>query len=110
LAEVRFHLDEHLQRSVARELRRLGIDVETTVEARLIGAPDHVHLAHAHAEGRVIVTEDVDYRRLHDAGQAHSGIAYFPSGRPSIGEIVEMLTLLNDVYDPEEMLGRLEYI
>jgi Domain of unknown function (DUF5615) len=99
-----------MPRSVARELRRRGIDVETTVEAGLMSAPDDVHLAHAQAQGRVVATEDADFRRLHNAGQTHSGIAYFPGGRRPIGEIVVMLTLLHATYTAEEMVGRLEWL
>jgi len=110
LAEVRFHLDEHMPRAVTREVRRLGLDIESTVEAGLRGTPDYVQLAHAHSQGRVMVTADVDFRRLHNAGQEHSGIAYFP-GRPrSIGEIVEMLVLVHASYTAEEMVGRLEWL
>jgi hypothetical protein len=109
LAEVRYHFDEHMPRAVTRELRRRGIDVETTVDARLRGATDYTHLGHAHAQGRVVATEDVDYRQLHDDGYPHSGIAYF-SGPRSIGEMVELLVLLHASYTAEEMVGRLEWL
>ena|SRR5687767_1007006 len=99
-----------MSHDVARALRGLGIDVETTVDAVLMGAPDHVHLEHAHAHGRVVVTEDGDYTRLHGSGQERSGIAYFPGGRRPIGEIVEMLTLLHATYTAEEMVGQLEWL
>ena len=99
-----------MPRAVTRELRRRGIDVETTVDAGLRGAPDYVHLGHAHAQGRVIATEDVDFRQLHDAGYAHSGIAYFPRGPRAISEIIEMLVLLHATYTAEEMVGRLEWL
>lgn len=98
-----------MPRAVARELRRVGIDVETTPEAGLLGAPDHAHLAHAHAQGRVVVTEDRDFANLHHRVQMHSGIAYF-SGPRSIGEMVELLVLLHASYTAEEMVGRLEWL
>jgi predicted nuclease of predicted toxin-antitoxin system len=110
LAEVRFHLDEHMPGAVARALRGIGIDVETTPDAGLLGAPDHVHLSHAHADGRVVVTDDSDFAGLHNHNQTHSGIAYFPGGRRSVGEIVEMLVLLHATYTAEEMVGRLEWL
>jgi len=109
LAEVRFHFDEHMPRAVARELRRRGIDVETTPEAGLLGAPDQAHLAHAQAQGRVVVTEDSDFADLHHRVQTHSGIVYF-SGPRSIGEMVELLTLVHATYTAEEMVGRLEWL
>jgi hypothetical protein len=110
LAEVRYHLDEQMPGALALALRSLGIDVETTPEAGLLGAPDHVHLTHARAQGRVVVTEDSDFATLHYQVETYGGIAYFPGGRRSIGEIVEMLTLLHATYTAEEMVGRLEWL
>lgn len=99
-----------MHHGVATGLRQAHLDVVTSTEAGLLGAPDTVQLAHAHATGRVIVTQDRDYTRLHREGHQHSGIAYFDHGTRSIRQVIEALTLLNEVYDPEEMLGRLEYI
>ncbi|WP_449420403.1 DUF5615 family PIN-like protein [Phormidium nigroviride] len=42
---IRFHLDENVKSSVARELRRRGIDVTTTIEAGLLGQSDELQLA-----------------------------------------------------------------
>ena len=40
MAEIRYHLDEHMDNAVAVGLRRRGIDVTTTVEAGLMRASD----------------------------------------------------------------------
>lgn len=96
---------------VARELRRVGIDVETTHEAGLHGVSDQVQLAYAHAHGRVVVTRDADFKDLHDRGEPHSGIVYFPGRRRrSIGELVEWLRMVYESYSAEEMVGRIEYL
>jgi predicted nuclease of predicted toxin-antitoxin system len=110
LASVRFHLDEHQSSALARALRRFGIDVETTSDAGLIGASDEAHARHAQANGRVIVTDDSDFKRLHVQIPSHSGIVYFPGGGRPIGEMVESLRLIHAVYSAEEMVGRLEYL
>jgi hypothetical protein len=110
LAEVRYHFDEHMSSVVARELRRWGIDVETTSEAGLLGAPDRAHLVHARAQNRVVVTEDADFKGLHDQGEPHSGIVYFPGGRRSIGELVEWLRLVHATYTAEELVGQIVYL
>jgi len=39
-SEVKFYLDEHVPPAVARGLRLRGIDVQTTQEARMLGAND----------------------------------------------------------------------
>ena len=97
--------------ALARELRRLGIDVETTPEAGLLGASDEAHLAHARRHGRVVVTDDADFAGLHyrHLTSGHSGIVFFPGGRRPIGQMVELLRLVYETYTAEEMVGRLEY-
>ncbi len=62
---LRFHLDEHIDTAIADGLRRRGIDVTTTAEAGLRGAGDEAHVAFALSEGRVLVTNDADFLRLH---------------------------------------------
>jgi predicted nuclease of predicted toxin-antitoxin system len=107
---VRFQLDEHVPNAVARALRGFGIDVLTMREAGLLGTPDAELLAHAHAEGRVLVTHDPDFLRLHDRQVAHAGIAYCAQGSRTVGQIVESLRLIHEVYQPDEMVDRVEYL
>ena len=99
-----------MDRGIAIGLRQVAIDVVTSAEAGLLGAPDTVQLAYAHAAGRVIVTQDRDFTRLHARQVEHSGIAYSEQGSRSIRQIIEMLKLLDEVYDPHDMVRRLEYI
>jgi len=51
---IRFHLDEHVDPAIAAALRRAGIDVTTTIQARLRTQDDEAHLRFARDEGRVI--------------------------------------------------------
>jgi predicted nuclease of predicted toxin-antitoxin system len=107
---VRFQFDEHMPHAVAHEPRRRGIEVITAHEAGLRGRPDHEVLAHAHAAGRVMVTNDDDYLRLHSLRVEHAGIAYCAPGARSIGQIVESLMLIHEVLEPDQIRGRLEYM
>jgi predicted nuclease of predicted toxin-antitoxin system len=68
---LRFHLDEHIDTAIADGLRRRGIDVTTTPEAVLRGAEAEAHVAFALSEGRVVVTNDADFLRLHRQGVRH---------------------------------------
>jgi len=61
-------------------------------------------------EGRVIVTPDRDFLRLDSFGMVHSGVAYSRNGERSIGQIVEMLILMWDVYTPDEMQNPVEFL
>jgi hypothetical protein len=96
--------------AVARGLRRAAIDVITTAEAGLLGAPDTVQLAHAHAAGRVMVTQDRDFLRFNRQGIAHSGIAYCAQGSRTIGEIIAGLIQIHRMLDADQMIGQLQYI
>jgi uncharacterized protein with PIN domain len=107
---MRFHLDENVDPAIAEGLRRRGIDVTTTVEAGLLSAGDQEQLRIAHAEGRVLITHDADFLRLHDRGVSHAGIVYSPKGVRSIGELVRGLVVLAECLTTEEMVDHVEYL
>jgi len=107
---IRFHLDENGDPAVAEGLRRLGIDVTTTQEVRMLRASDEEHLEFARVGNRVIFTQDADFLRLHAAGVAHAGIAYCHQHSRSIGQIVHGLTLIWDTLDPEDMANKVEFL
>ena len=56
MAAIRYYLDEHIAKAVAKGLRRRGIDVQTLTEAGMLEATDKEHLAFARDERRAIVT------------------------------------------------------
>src|SRR4051794_2279752 len=78
-SEPRLHLDHHISRRVAEQLRNRGFDVTSSQELRMDRATDAEQLAYAVANQRAIVTADYgDYSRLNThyllAGQEHWGI------------------------------------
>ena len=77
---IRFHLDEHIPASIAAGLRRRGIDVTTSAGSGLLGADDATQFAFAASSGRVLVTHDADFLRLHADAATHAGIAYCQQG------------------------------
>ena len=107
---IKFHLDEHCPAAVADGLRRRGIDVTSTSDAHLLQATDEDHLDYAFREGRVIFTHDDDFLKLHAAGLKHSGIAYCHQEARSIGEIIRGLTLVWEIYEPQDIKNRVEWI
>jgi hypothetical protein len=107
---MRFHLDEHVDPAIAHGLRLRGIDVTTTNEANLLGAPDEAHLEFARREGGVIFTNDSDFLRFASAGIEHSGVAYCARDARSIGYIVRHLCLMHDCLEDAEMQGNVEYL
>ena len=107
---IRFHLDENCHRAIAEGMRRRGVDVTTTPDIGLSRASDEQQIAYAQALKRVIFTQDRDFLKLHAAGIAHPGIAYCDKDAKSVGEIITMLILIWEVYEPEEMANRVEFI
>ena len=108
---IRFHLDEHVHPGIAIGLRSRGIDVTTTVDAGLLEAKDLDHIDFALAKPRrVIVTHDDDFLKHHSEGISHAGIAYCHQHKYSVGELLQMLSLLHACYSEEEMQGRVEFL
>ena len=56
------------------------------------------------------MTHDDDFLKLASVSREHSGIAYCYQESRSLGEIVTTLVLMYEVYAPEEMVGRVEYL
>ena len=109
-SRIRFHLDEQVKSAIARELRRRGIDVTTTVEAGLRTQSDEAQLAFIRQEQRVLFTQDDDFLRISSLPSNHPGIVYCKQGSRSIGQIVESLALIGEICTPDEMVGRVEYL
>lgn len=107
---IRFHLDEHCDPAIAAGLRLHGVDVTTTQDVDLLAAEDEEHLVYGRATGRVIFTQDEDFLRLNGAGAEHRGIAFCHQRARSLGQIIAGLLLIWEVYEPEEIAGRVEYL
>ena len=107
---IRFHLDEHIDLDIARALRRHGIDVTTTVDAKLRTKSDTDQWNYAHDSGRVVVTHDADFLRLSATYSGHPGIAYCRMGSRSLGDMIRSLMLIYEVLSPDEMRGRVEFL
>lgn len=106
---IAFHLDENCDPRIARGLRRHGVDVTTTRDAGLLTASDDVQHAFATAQGRVIITQDADFLRLHATGVDHPGIVYYSSQARTIGQVVRAVVQVWEMLEPEEMRRRVEF-
>ncbi|MCC7474508.1 MAG: DUF5615 family PIN-like protein [Pirellulales bacterium] len=107
---IRFHLDENVSGAVAAALRRRGVDVTTSLDAGLIGADDSAHLQFAIAQHRVYVTHDDDFTQHHARGVEHAGICCCHKTRYSVGELVQLLLLVDACLSQESMRGHLEFL
>jgi hypothetical protein len=107
---IRFYLDQHQSHALADGLREHGIDVLMAVEAGRCGYSDPDQLDFATAEGRVVVTFDVDYLAIHATGVSHAGIAWCPSRKYGIGQLIDALVLVHGAMTPDELLNNVEYL
>ena len=106
---VRFYLDEHVNHALLRALRRHGFDAVAAGEVPLSGEEDAVHLAYATSQGRVMVTQDRDFLRLHAEGRYHAGIVYLPQHTP-VRAMIEAVLLVGGVMSPEELANTVQYM
>jgi predicted nuclease of predicted toxin-antitoxin system len=67
-------------------------------------------MAYGIANARVISSEDDDFLALAGAGHPHVGLAYCHQHTRSVGQIVRALELIWEVYEPDEMRNRIEFI
>jgi uncharacterized protein with PIN domain len=109
VSAIRCYVDEHIAGAVVRALRVRGVDVMTVTEAGLRQAEDDEHLAFALHEGRVAVTCDADFLRLHAQGPAHAGIVYAPR-QMAVGSLLRRLLLIHGVFTAEAMHGHVEFL
>jgi len=107
---MRFHTDEHVPFAVVLGLRRRGLDVTTTPDAGLLGAPDEDQLGYCRREGRVMVSHDPDMLRLAAEGAAHAGIAHCHAQKYKTGQLIQRLLLLSSRVSASEMSNRIEFL
>jgi predicted nuclease of predicted toxin-antitoxin system len=72
---VKLKLDENIPQSAARRLAALGYDVDTVLDEQLGGRSDEDVWAAAQAEGRFLVTHDLNFSdtRKFEPGK-HAGV------------------------------------
>lgn len=108
------YFDHHVPFAIAQGLRRRNIEVTTAREDGAREYRDEALLARATELGCVLVTNDEDFTIIaavwHAAGRPFSGIAYMKHQRISVGKMIDDLQLLAEVYGPDEMINRIEYL
>jgi predicted nuclease of predicted toxin-antitoxin system len=89
------YADMHVKSAIVKGLRRRGMDVVTVQERGRMKADDEDLLAEADSEGRLMITNDTDFLRIHSqwmtTGKSHSGIVYWHQNALAIGEAIHRL-------------------
>lgn len=96
--------------AIAEQLRLRGVDAQRPQEVGRANRkiPDLDQLTYATSMGRVLVSRDRDFTRLHATGIAHAGIVILQTNL-SIGAFVEYLELLAKTTELAQMQNQLVY-
>lgn len=106
--------DQHVHAGTIAGLRRRGMDVVTTQERALCGVDDEHLLACATAEGRLMLTYDTDFLRIHGqwlrSGKRHAGIAFWPGNQRPIGNVIRDVLDYASHTSPAEATNVVKYV
>jgi len=92
---MRIKLDENLPLSLAAALQALGHDVHTTLEEGLTGSPDPEIWKAAQREGRLLITQDLDFSDIRQfLPGTHQGILLVRLHSPNRKNLVQRVAEL----------------
>lgn len=108
------YLDEHVDVAILNGLRALGVDAISVQEDGLDGSTDLALFQRCIVLQRVIFSRDRDFlveaQRRTRTNESFTGVVYVHQDRLSIGRCIEDLALLAQVFEPEDMANRIEYL
>jgi len=108
------YIDHNVPPAIAAGLRRRGIDVITCLDDGTTTLDDDLLLDRTTSLGRVLFTQDEDLlaiaQRRQQTGRDFSGVAYAHQLKITIGQAINDLELLANVYEPDDMRNRVEYL
>jgi rRNA-processing protein FCF1 len=107
-------MDAHVDAAITRGLRARGVQVLTAQEDGSDRLADPALLDRATALGYALFTQDEDLlaeaARRQRAGETFAGVIYGRQRKALIGRYIDDLELLAKVFDPPDMLNRVEYL
>jgi predicted nuclease of predicted toxin-antitoxin system len=103
---MRLKLDENMPSLVARLLRVQGHDVHTAGDENLLGANDSDVWRAAQAEGRAVITMDLDYGLLAETTSGHFGLAILRLDDPRAPVITAIATRVTTIVPADAWRGR----
>ncbi len=111
---VGLYLDVHVPYAITIGLRVREVDVITAQEGEAGELEDPALLDRATSLERILFSQDKDLLReaqsRQSSGQYFIGVVYAPQLRTSIGQFIDDLELIAKASDPDEWIGRVEYL
>jgi hypothetical protein len=107
------YADVHVKGPITQGLRLRGMDVVTAQERGQDQEPDEVLLETATQEGRLILTNDKDFLKIHYdwmlAGKSHAGIVYWEQTM-AIGGAVRKIIYYAQNTPPDQAANAVKYL
>ncbi|MBI3410237.1 MAG: DUF5615 family PIN-like protein [Planctomycetes bacterium] len=111
---VSFYFDVHVPHAIAKQLRRLQVDVLLPQEDGTDLLSDEELLERATKLGRAIVTFDIRFKVMAEDWQAKNrpfaGLVFAHQQKGTIGQLVQDLELIAKALEPSDMENRIERI
>lgn len=111
---IALYMDHHVKAAVTEGLRRRGVDVITCADDGAGQTRDEAILQRATDLGRVVFTQDDDFlaiaREWLKNRRNFAGIIYAHQTQITTGEAIRDLELAAKVFEPAEMLNRIEFL
>jgi predicted nuclease of predicted toxin-antitoxin system len=105
---MRFKIDENLHDDVAALFAAAGHDVHTVYDEGLRGSRDDALMQHCNADGRALVTLDLDFADIRTYSPAsHSGIIVLRVASQSRQHVLHVLKPAIALLASEALVGRL---
>ncbi len=109
---VGLYMDVHVPQAITDQLRRRDVDVLTAIEDGSGRRSDEDLLERARSLGRVIVTQDIRFKRMAESWQRNqrtfSGLVFAHPLQITIGQWVRDLELIAKASDPAEWQNTVE--
>jgi predicted nuclease of predicted toxin-antitoxin system len=111
---LKLYIDVHVRQAITTGLQLRGVDVLTAQEDGGSRFPDDILLDRATTLERVLFSQDRDLLREAARRQQRSvpfaGLIYAHQLKMTVGQCVRDLELLAFTSDPEDFVGRVEYL
>lgn len=105
---MKFKIDQNLPAECASTLLAAGHDAITVYQQQLGGAPDEQVVAVCHAEGRILITSDLDLSDITHYPPADSpGYVVYRSRRQGKAAMIDLTGQLIELLARHEISGRL---